>query len=144
MKQRWELEVREVKGVPLLAPWEYWALDDRAKGALGLGGCGPGGIGDFLVPDTVWGLSIRPACEIHDYMYADGRTWDDKRLADKVFLANMVSIVRAKTDNAVLRWLRLQRVRTYYRAVRDFGAISFHGREPLPGSEGDFDVHEDV
>lgn len=135
MKQRWELEVREVKGVPLLAPWEYWTLDEEKKEELELGGCGPGGIGDFLVPDTVWGLSIRPACEIHDYMYADGRTWDDKRLADKVFLANMSSIIKARTRSRLLLHLRLLRARTYYRAVRDFGALSFHGREPLTAED---------
>ena len=43
----------------LKAPPEYWALTDDEREAIG-NGCGPKGAG-FLVPDTVWGLSVREA-----------------------------------------------------------------------------------
>ena len=53
-------------------------LDDCA------GGCGPGGIGDMLVPDRMWFLSVKPACRVHDWMYTWGVTKEDKKLADEV------------------------------------------------------------
>jgi hypothetical protein len=118
--------------IELAAPKEYWItpayiLDDIT------GGCGPGGLGDFLVPDRLdwpwpWGLSIKKACRIHDYMYHVGETRADKKLADEVFLNNMIRII----NNARKTWFgrqrfkqRLKRAEAYYYAVHRFGGPAY-------------------
>ena len=92
-------------------------------------GCGPGGIGDFLVPDTVYGLSVNPCCRIHDWYYRfyPGNTEADREMADRVFKNNMIRLVTAKTKIKWLRWLRLRRVSTMYTMVRFAGAPAFFG-----------------
>jgi len=93
------------------------------------GGCGPGkGIGDRLVPDKILCVSIFKACRIHDFMYFFGETIDDKLEADRVFLNNMVRIIRSKsTAFWPLRCLRLRLARRYYQAVKYFGGPAFWG-----------------
>ena len=113
-----------MKEIGLYAPPEYWAasrplIDDIT------GGCGPGGFGDMLVPDTAWLLSIRAACEIHDWMVHFGKTLADKEEADRVFRNNMVRIIKAKTKWKFLRKLRLRRAQTYYYFVDKFGGPAF-------------------
>jgi hypothetical protein len=89
------------------------------------GGCGPGGTGDLIVPDTLWGISVKPACAIHDWMYAFGLSAKDKALADRIFLNNMVRLIKARNSWGFLENLRLRRARTYYLAVKYFGGPSF-------------------
>ena len=64
-------------------------------------GCGPGGFGDFLVPDKVWGLSIRLACAGHDfeYRYAEDRSKKARKAADIRLLKNSLTIVRTKSGS---------------------------------------------
>jgi len=90
-------------------------------------GCGPGGIGDLLVPDTVYGLSIRDACRIHDwgYRHCPDATEEDRKYNDRVFRNNALRIVQGNTKSAILRWLRFRRVQTYYRMVRIFGGPAY-------------------
>ena len=115
----------------LFAPDEFWDTKDVHWDDME-GGCGPGGVGDWLVPDTVWGLNIRPACVIHDWMYAFGETLEDKMRADRVFLNNMVRIVIHNTKNGILLKLRLRRTRTYYEAVKRFGGPAFWDEKKDP------------
>ncbi|MHC4184133.1 MAG: hypothetical protein ACYSR0_12370, partial [Planctomycetota bacterium] len=68
----------------LFAPPGYWETDKKIRDSWG---CGPGGLGDYLVPDTILGLSVKPACQIHDYYY---RHWQDssedaRSMADRIF-----------------------------------------------------------
>lgn len=109
----------------LFAPESYWNLTDEAKKELTEGGCGPGGFGDWLVPDTVYGLSIRKACQIHDACYALGETIKDKKSADRTFLNNMLRIIYSGTKWWILRKLRIRRAYTYYKAVKLFGGHAF-------------------
>ena len=44
-------------------------------------GCGDGWR-DRIVPDTMYGLSIRPACQIHDWDYHHGSAIEHKDEAD--------------------------------------------------------------
>lgn len=113
-----------IKGVKLYAPASYWRCSSAELKAM-TGGCGPGGKGDYLVPDTVYGLSVFRACQIHDYMYAVGKTAADKEEADRVFLNNMLRIIDAETKWRWLRFLRRRRAYTYYKAVDIFGGSSF-------------------
>lgn len=89
------------------------------------GGCGPGGIGDMLVPDRLWFCSVKPACKVHDWMYTWGCTEDDKKIADDLFLENMEFIIDAKTKWTWLRVLRKNRAYKYYLAVSEGGDKSF-------------------
>lgn len=89
------------------------------------GGCGPGGVGDFLVPDTMWLLSVKPACSIHDYMYRWGLTEEDRALADEVFFNNMVRIIKAQKSWKWLEKKRLKRAELYYNMVSKYGSAAF-------------------
>ena len=55
----------EVK-LRLITPCGYYAYDKEIRDTWG---CGPGGIGDCFVPDTVYGLSVKRACKRHDFRY---------------------------------------------------------------------------
>jgi len=114
--------------VKLFAPKEYWLLSPEEK-ASRCNGCGTKGLGGWLVPDTLWGLSIEEVCNIHDFMYGEGMVQADKEAADRVFLNNMVRVINAKTRFGCLRALRLQRAMKYYTAVSVVGGPAFwHGK----------------
>ena len=108
----------------LFAPKEYWNVPKEIRNSWG---CGPGGLGDWLVPDTVYGLSIKSACMIHDWYY---RHYEDdteygRKIADRVFRNNMIRIVTHKSKSRILERLRLIRINTYYLSVRKFGAPAY-------------------
>lgn len=107
----------------LFAPETYKKLTAAAK-VLFTNGCGAAGRFDF-VPDTLWGLAIKEACNIHDYMYHTGETIEDKNEADRVFLNNMLRLINAGTKNKWLRSLRRRRALVYYFAVKNFGGPAF-------------------
>lgn len=107
----------------LYAPADYWDLPEKIRDSYG---CGPGGFGDLLVPDTVYGLSIKPACCIHDFYYRMvGEDEMDRLRADDIFRINMRTIVELNTKNTFLKWLRLRRVDTYYYMVRKHGRAAY-------------------
>ncbi len=123
--------------IVLYAPKEYWETQDRTAIC---NGCGTKGLGGILVPDTLYGLSVTDACNIHDWMYAYGRSAADKEEADRVFLNNMVRIVQGRTQWGWLKSLRLRRARKYYLAVKYGGGPAYwtgkNGRETM-GFEGE-------
>lgn len=106
----------------LYAPESYWNASPEVKEAI-VNGCGTSGWKGSLVPETVYGLSVHPACDIHDFMYYQGSTLAEKQEADRVFLNNMLRIVEAK--GGWLYRLRRLRVHTYYEAVEHFGGPAF-------------------
>jgi hypothetical protein len=108
----------------LFAPKEYWTTPKEEIDRVA-GGCGPGGVGDYFVPDTIYGLSVKPACRIHDFCYAIGETIADKDSADRIFLNNMLRIIIEVTKWWILRKLRIWRAYTYYKAVKRFGGPAF-------------------
>jgi hypothetical protein len=88
-------------------------------------GCGSGW-NALLVPDHLWFCNIKPACKIHDMMYAFGEEdIEGKQTADRVFLNNMVRIVVAKTSWKRLMRHRLNLARYYYEVVRDYGGPAY-------------------
>lgn len=107
----------------LFAPAAYWSLSPDARAELN--GCGPAGWKGKLIPDHILLVSIKPACDIHDYMYAVGRTEADREEADRVFLNNILRIIEEKSQNWFTRMIRRRLALHYYAAVRDFGAIFF-------------------
>lgn len=114
----------------LFGPRGYWQLNPLEKAKI-CNGCGPGGVLAWLIPDTVWGLDITEACNIHDYMYVMGKTEADRNEADRVFRNNMIRLVDHAEGNWLIRKLRLYRVRTYYFQVSQYGGPYFwDGKNP--------------
>jgi len=103
------------KAVLLLAPpgIEWPAIHLEKFGTY----CGPGhGIGDLLVPDTMWGLKVSAACYVHDFMWAVAEpSWADFHYSNSVFLHNLLRIIDA--HGGILKYLRSYRAVTYYAAV---------------------------
>lgn len=110
----------------LITPPNYYDYDKVERDSWG---CGPGGLGDYLVPDTVYGLSVKPACQRHDchYRFDEGKNEATRKIADDEFLKNMQIIVDATTNTWLLRRLRFTRCRTMYYAVRWFGKNAYYG-----------------
>lgn len=100
-------------------------------------GCGPGGWKFDIIPDTVFGLSIKEACNIHDWDYAEGSTAEDKRLADYRFKNNCYAIIDNADGwfNRMLRYHRTIRVIEYYEAVQHFGGDAFWQGKEKPYAE---------
>jgi len=103
-------------------------------------GCGPGGWKFDLIPDTIYGLSITEACNVHDWMYYEGKTKDDKRRADRIFLENVLWIIdnyysKSKAwYKGLMRWLRRRRAYKYYEAVADFGNSAYEKGKKADGN----------
>lgn len=113
----------------LYAPREYWELTPEQKAEI-CNGAGPKGFG-FLVPDTIYGLSITEAANIHDYMYHIGGHKYDKLIADKAFDSNMKKIIDKGTWWNWLKKLRNHRADMYYEAVVKFGDAAFNYTKPI-------------
>lgn len=118
---------------PLIAPPEYYALTLEQKADI-CNGCGAKG-SHLPIPDTIWGLDVREACNIHDFNYSEGR---DKLHSDAVFVVNMVLLALFAFQapkgwrrwlllpaRVVLLFLRIRRAITYGLAVMLFGDKAF-------------------
>lgn len=90
-------------------------------------GCGAANSKFDFVPDSIYGLKICSACDIHDWMYHFGETIEDKEQADRVFLNNLLRLIEAQTGtlNRLLKPLRRRRALKYYEAVVAFGGPAF-------------------
>ena len=111
---KWTLESADVEGFTLVAPTTFLnATQKEIENKTG--GCGPGSIGDWFVPDTVYGESIFLACQSHDLIADPFPHLLDKKWADLTFLVNMTLLVI--DDGNTLDVLRLRRVMTYFEAV---------------------------
>jgi hypothetical protein len=90
-------------------------------------GCGPGDVGDYLVPDRILGISVRECCRIHDWYYRlwNGTTEQDRETADRIFLNNMLRVINHQESGRWLTRLRSRIAYMYYKAVRRYGAPSF-------------------
>jgi len=92
--------------------------------------CGAGnGIGDRLVPETIFWLRVTLACYIHDYMWElSDATWKDFHHSNAVFLSNLITIIlkmSAPNKVNVLKILRMYRAVTFFNAVDTIGAGIF-------------------
>ena len=105
-----------------------WALDyttpiSMIRNRIGSsGGCGPGKWGDWLVPDTIYLVNIKPACYLHDCEYSEMESEDDRKYADKRLFDNANKIVELKSSNKFTLWLRRARLMKYWAAVDIGGA----------------------
>ena len=122
----YDLEIRELEGYQLMAPKSFWNASQEEIDTK-TGGCGPGKVGDWFVPDNLLGESIFLSCRIHDWMYAEGKTCEDKKVADMTFQWNITEQV---DDGEVLDGPRLEMGLKYYKAVRIAGGSSFSDTSP--------------
>jgi hypothetical protein len=136
---------KKYRNTELFAPRDYGeqpccfhvAPEDVIQDAIGEGGCGPGGFGDLLIPDSMYGLKIKKACSIHDWMYHFGKDDLDKSRADRVFLNNLIRIINKNTKNRFMRMLRYRRAKTYYSMVCVFGGPAFWSDKNKPEEMGE-------
>lgn len=87
---------------------------------------GAGAAGDWrskLIPNTLYGLNCTPAFDIHDYDYHVGITHDDKDLADRQLLTNLLILI--DNGNWCLAFFRRRRAMKYYEAVKLAGDDAF-------------------
>lgn len=108
----------------LYAPDGYVRASPEVRRKV-VNGCGTSGWKGAVVPETLWGLNVSAACNIHDWMYAEGTTISDKGTADRTFLNNMLRIIDAAGGPWLLKTLRRRRAKTYYEAVHVFGGPAF-------------------
>ncbi|GEM_PF-2826344 len=76
------------------------------------------------VPQTAWGLDLRPMCQIHDADYYYGQTHEDKERADRRMRNNGHRLVRLFSV-WFLKPVRRLRVLTYYKLVQTWGGEAF-------------------
>ena len=112
---------RDYMRASIFAPDRWWDLSPDKR----FGGCGAGKLGDLFIPDSLWGLNVTFICSIHDMMYSQGRTEEDREEADRTFRNNLFRWIDWSTDSYVLKWLRMRRAVKYYLAVRMFGGPAF-------------------
>ena len=103
--------------------------EDQLRLLIGEGGCGAGEFGDYLVPDTLLGLDIKPCCQRHDYMYSVGVYAEDKKLADMAFLNNMTRAILEAGGEYEQIFARLKMAKLYYNFVKWFGDEAFWGEK---------------
>lgn len=108
----------------LYAPLHYWNSTKEQRES-DCNGCGSElDLSGKLVPNTMYGLNIRPACCVHDFMYIHGKTYADKLFADAIFLLNLCVIIIEKS-NWFTMGFRLLRATKYFVAVVKAGDDSF-------------------
>ena len=95
-------------------------------------GCGAADAKFDFIPDRIYGTYIGHACHIHDWMYDQGATAQDKIVADDWFFENLKSLIdREKAwykPKILMKW----RAKKYYLAVKKFGDGAYwKGKEPL-------------
>ena len=91
-------------------------------------GCGSGWNAK-LVPDTIYGVDIRPSCCIHDDRYEIGGSDKDRLEADREFLINMLETINKKKAWWYPTKLARLRVMDYFSAVRDYGDSAFNSKQ---------------
>jgi hypothetical protein len=114
----------QIDGYTMAAPNSFWTTSYDLKRDI-INGCGPGGIGDFLIPDRAYFLDLKPACKIHDWMFTVYNCEKGFELSNTVFLDNMNRINQVHSGN-VFYSMRKARIKTYYRAVRDLGRLFYY------------------
>lgn len=87
-------------------------------------GCGSGWL-TKLVPNTIYGTSIREACRRHDWAYTVGKTEEDKIVGDNQFLLNLLIIIDEADKWYYPTKLARLRAMDYYSAVKDHGSDAY-------------------
>lgn len=113
----------------LFALKSYSQASEYKRGAV-CNGCGAANSKFNFVPNTMYGLNINAACNVHDWSYHKGETWQDKFSADLVFLCNLLIIITR--HGGWLRWPRYKRALKYWMAVHEKGASAYWVGKMIP------------
>jgi len=100
---------------------------ERSRYCNGCGGAATGWLTwlvNWFIPQSVWGVCVRPACDIHDWSYAHAL---GKFRSDLMFLCNLLILCWFGGSRWIFS-LRALRCLTYYLAVTIFGR-RFYGRK---------------
>lgn len=103
---------------PLMLEAEFDALLEICNG------CGAKG-SKLPIPQTNYGMDMRPACNPHDFGYAIGQNIEDKMREDRRMLNNSLRLIHLRSKNKFMRWLRTKRAIKYYLAVDLAGGPAF-------------------
>lgn len=76
------------------------------------------------VPQTIWGMNNRPACNPHDFGYHIGTTIEHKKEEDRRMLNNSIRLID-RGAGGLVRILRVKRAVKYYLAVDLCGGPAF-------------------
>lgn len=106
----------------LYAPLSYHQASCAAKRKV-CNGCGAKG--GIKVPDTMYGLDIKEACNIHDWMFKHGKTYADFLFANGIFQVNLTRIIVQQSANKFMIMLRLRRASKYFNAVAMLGQDAY-------------------
>ena len=115
----------------LYAPESFHAATRDQRNEV-CNGCGSQSALFDYVPDTIWGLDISQACNVHDWMWHTGLDERDRTAADLAFLNNMLRLIDAAEGVWFMKWLRRKRALKYYNAVRDFGGAKYWENKNAP------------
>jgi len=107
----------------MIIPESYRKLTPEEKSKI-CNGAGSSQYGFDFVPDTMYGLNLNIAADIHDYMYFFGISRLDKIIADVVYLHNMFAYIESNSYWFMV-WVRENRALSYAMAVNSFGDGSF-------------------
>ena len=108
----------QAKAYDLKVPPDFWLLSNDE---LNQYGCGPGGgMGDKLIPDTMYFLNVKVCCIVHDLDWSNCTTASGYERANETFLINLIRFINGKS-NVFMRLLRRNRALTYYNAVQEIG-----------------------
>ncbi len=114
--------------LPLEYPQGFLNLSPELKSEV----CNGAGAKDGIkVPNTMWGLDCIEAFNPHDFEYWMGETEEDKRIADRRMIVNLIIII--VNYGGWLMAPRLYRAMTYFIAVAKFGKKAFYAGKETNG-----------
>ncbi len=88
-------------------------------------GCGPSGVVGKIIPDSLLGVSVHEACNLHDDLYTKGGSDEERKEADEIFLKTMLDQVNQQSKNKIAKASRKLGAYLYYYSVRFFGRFFF-------------------
>ena len=97
----------------LYVPNTYLQATDEERAEV-CNGCGAKD--GVKVPSTMWFLCVVLACNIHDWMFKEGKTLGDFWFANLIFFWNMTAIIY-NGSNFLMLLPRMERALKYFLAV---------------------------
>lgn len=114
------MELKLKHDIPLCLP-SWWNQIKKEKRAAVMNGCGPSSWKTKF--NTVWGLDIKDACNVHDVEYVFGNS---RSSADARLFANLCLLIAARSSR-ILMPFRIIRAFTMYALVRESGWRFYSG-----------------
>lgn len=114
--------------LPIYAPKDFLEATCEEKRKI-CNGCGAKGGTKF--PDTMWGLLIVLACNIHDWSWDKSKTKGDLIFSNAIFLYNLTAII-INGSNWIMLLPRISRATKYYLGVVLKGTKSYQKEKNIP------------